>query len=88
MGDMHEERRTKMTLLKKTAVMLTVLTICSIMAVLIVPDVLWAAACSANCEGGAVSCTGATCSANDGVGCAAYNSGGVLIQIKSCPPRV
>ena len=53
------------------------------LAVLLTPITVYAADCTAKCaNGGQVQCSGFRCAAQDGVGCAAWDSRGrTLIQI-------
>jgi hypothetical protein len=70
--------------LKRYAVMMTIFTVVCLIAVLSFNNLLWAASCTADCAGGSVTCNGATCNANDNVGCSATDANGNLTQTKEC----
>jgi hypothetical protein len=71
--------------MKKSAVVTTILMSAALIVVeaWLLATPVEAADCTANCAGGgSVQCSGHTCSANDGVGCTAWDQQGrVLIQM-------
>jgi hypothetical protein len=54
------------------------------LAVLLTPITVYAAECQAICPGSVVTCYGFRCSAEDGVGCKAWDSRGVQVMRVPC----
>lgn len=54
------------------------------LAVLLTPITVYAAECKAICPSSVVTCYGHTCSAHDGVGCAAWDSRGREVMRIPC----